>query len=455
MPSRSFLHAFFRHVADRPDAPALSVDGLLISYAELAALVRAAKVGDAQVLRNGVRLVPAVKTPETIALVIACLRQECKVLLPSPELGAAALAQLADQVGAAVLGDDAEPGLLLTTSGSTGTPKAVELSPDGVGRFIGWAQKQFGIGPGSTVLNYAPLNFDLCLLDVWAVLAAGGRAALVDQARAANANYLFEFFLKRDPTVVQAVPLFYRLLADATPGDVRFDSVEHVVFTGDAMPLQLLERLPRLFPRAELWNVYGCTETNDSFAYRVELDEVRALGAVPIGTPITGVDAVVEDGTGELLVRTPFQARGYTDSALNAEKWRADGFFRSGDVVRRTENGLYFLVGRNAHHVKVRGVRTNLGEIEQVIISHPDVREAAVVAVPDDLAGNVLHAVVRRQPDSGLNSIGLRVHCAAQLPRTSVPGVVEIVDHALPRTSTGKVDRNLVRVHRERMQLVD
>lgn len=453
MPSRSFLHAFFRHVDDSPDAPALFADGSIVTYAELAALVRAAKVGDVQALRNGVRCVPAVKTPETIALVIACLRQNHKVLLPSPDLGGAALAELTEQVGRAVV-DAAEPGLLLTTSGSTGTPKAVELAPDGVDAFISWAAKEFGIGAGSAVLNYAPLNFDLCLLDVWATLAVGGRVVLVDPARAASASYLFELCLKRDPTVVQAVPLFYRLLADATPDDVRFDRVEQVIFTGDAMPLQLLERLPRLFPRAELWNVYGCTETNDSFAYRVDLDEVRALGTVPIGTPIAGVEAVVEDG-GELLVRTPFQAHGYTDRELNREKWRDDGFFRSGDVVRRTENGLFVLVGRNAHHVKVRGVRTNISEVEQVITAHPHVREAAVVAVPDDLAGNVLHAVVRRQPDTSFNSIDLRVHCAAHLPRTAVPGVVEIVDHALPRTSTGKVDRNLVRVHRERMQLVD
>lgn len=454
MPSRLFLHSFFRQVDHRPDAPALCADGQVITYAELAALVRTAKVGSAQQLRNGVRCVPAVKTPETIALVIACLRQGHKVLLPSAELGQAALDQLAEQVGQAVL-TDAEPGLLLTTSGSTGTPKAVELSPDGVDAFIGWACKEFGIGPGSRVLNYAPLNFDLCLLDVWSTLAVGGKVIPVDPARAANASYLFELVLKRDPTVIQAVPLFYRLLADVTPDDVRFDRVEQVIFTGDAMPVQLLERLPRLFPRAELWNVYGCTETNDSFAYRVDLDEVRAAGAVPIGTPICGVEVQVEENTGELLVRTPFQAHGYTDRQLNSEKWRADGFFRSGDVVRRSDNGLFHLVGRNAHHVKVRGVRTNINEVEQVITAHPQVKEAAVVAVPDDLAGNVLHAVVRRQQDSGLNSIDLRVHCASRLPRTAVPGVVEIVDHALPRTSTGKVDRNLVRVHRERMQLVD
>jgi len=181
--------------------------------------------------------------------------------------------------------------------------------------------------------------------------------------------------------------------------------------------------------------------------------EVAAHGVVPIGTPIEGVDALVVDesgdvlvgaGSGELVVSTPFSSSGYTDPRLNDEKWH-DGYFRTGDLVRRDEHGLVFLVGRNDHQVKVRGVRTNLQEVEQVVLAHPQVSEAAVIAVPDETAGHVLHAVVRRVAGSAVNSLHLRVHCAAGLPRTAIPSVIEIVDHALPRTSTGKVDRNSLR----------
>jgi acyl-CoA synthetase (AMP-forming)/AMP-acid ligase II len=83
------------------------------------------------------------------------------------------------------------------------------------------------------------------------------------------------------------------------------------------------------------------------------------------------------------------------------------------------------------------------------------VLEAVVLTVPDDLTGNRLHAVVRRQPYSELNSIELRDHCKAMLPKVSVPSTVEFVDHALPRSSTGKVDRCSVSVLRERVQHVD
>jgi acyl-coenzyme A synthetase/AMP-(fatty) acid ligase len=195
----------------------------------------------------------------------------------------------------------------------------------------------------------------------------------------------------------------------------------------------------------------------------VTVDEALAYGAVPIGRRIPGVDAVIADesggiltgpGSGELLVATPFQTRGYLDQRLNQEKWR-DGYFRTGDLVRRDENGLFFLAGRNDHQVKVRGVRLNLQEVEQVMLRHPDVLEAVAVAVPDDLTGNRLHAVVRRRPYSELKSIELRDHCTSSLPRISVPSTVEFVDHALPRSSTGKVDRCSVSVLRERVQHVD
>ena len=73
---------------------------------------------------------------------------------------------------------------MLTTSGSTGLPKIVPLPAGGVDRFTDWAAEQFDIGPGTVVANYAPLNFDLCLLDIWTTLKHGGCVALVDQDRA-------------------------------------------------------------------------------------------------------------------------------------------------------------------------------------------------------------------------------------------------------------------------------
>jgi acyl-coenzyme A synthetase/AMP-(fatty) acid ligase len=481
MPSRGFLHAFDERVRLQPNAPALSWGDHLVSYQQLAADAdsAAALISGTLGAPTAPVCVPARKSPKTIALVIACLRAGLRILQPAADLGGDALDELCRRAGCTHLFDQddgvrlldqpssvidfSEPGLLLTTSGSTGVPKTVVLSAAGVDRFLAWAAGHFTIANDSRVLSYAPLNFDLCLLDVWAALAAGACVELVDQSRATDGRYLGNLLASRDITHIQAVPMFYRLLADAT-ADAEFDTVDHVAFTGDAMPLPLLARLPKLFPRATLTNIYGCTETNDSFIHEVRVEEAIDNGGVPIGRPIDGVDARIIDesgevvhgvGVGELVVTTPFQAIGYQDEQRTAEKWRG-GYFHTGDLVRRDERNLVFLAGRNDHQVKVRGVRTNLHEVEQVILAHSSVLEAAVVAVPDAIVGNRIHAVIRRRPETELNSIAIRSYCAKNLPRTAIPGVVEITETALPRTATGKIDRNVVRASRaEGTSLVD
>ncbi|MGZ4323802.1 MAG: AMP-binding enzyme, partial [Solirubrobacteraceae bacterium] len=163
-------------------------------------------------------------------------------------------------------------------------------------------------------------------------------------------------------------------------------------------------------------------------------------------------------GTGELLVRTPFQTRGYLNSALNEERFASvpdDGggettYYRTGDIVRRHDDGLLTLEGRADFYVKVRGVRVSTQVVEQAIQEHPEVVEVAVVAVTDELAGARLHAVVRREADSKLNSLKLRQHCASRLARTEMPSTIEIVTEPLPLTSTGKVDRKKITADLER-----
>jgi acyl-coenzyme A synthetase/AMP-(fatty) acid ligase len=479
MPSGDFLGELSRWVSCQPDAIALAQGETLLSYRGLADLAAEAQavVAGLDVPDGGAVCVPAVKSPDVIALVIGSLQAGKRVFLPSPDLGKQVTAELCAKIGcayllaphrrprrigdAAPMPDDKEPGLLLATSGSTGLPKVVVLSAAGVDRFLAWSSRQFDIGPGATVLNYAPLNFDLCLLDIWATLNAGGQVELVEQDKAANGAYLREVCARRPIDLIQAVPMFYRLLADATSD--AFPAVRHAIFTGDAMPPALLGRLPELFPAARLWNVYGCTETNDTFLHEVAVDEAETHGAVPLGRPIAGVAARIVDqsgavvpgaGSGELQVASPFQAHGYLDPELTAQKWR-DGFYHTGDLVTRDENGLMFLVGRTDFHVKVRGVRTNLQEVEGVVLQHEDVVEAAVIAVPDEVAGQRLHAFVRRRPRSELNSIQLRMHCAARLPKTAIPTRVDFIDGELPYTSTGKVDRRALTTIGERNRVVD
>jgi acyl-coenzyme A synthetase/AMP-(fatty) acid ligase len=219
-----------------------------------------------------------------------------------------------------------------------------------------------------------------------------------------------------------------------------------------------LAELPTLFPKARFTNVYGCTETNDSFLHELDADSLEH--PVPIGRPLPGVEALIVGeggdvvtgpGTGELYVTTPFQAAGYLDPARDAGRFvphprGADRrrWFRTGDLVTRRPDGCIVVEGRRDFQVKVRGVAVNTAEVERVLLDHADVVAAAVVAVPDPLAGRQLAGVVQRAPGTRLNSLTLRGHCARRLPQAAIPSSLRIADDPLPTTSTGKVDRQAV-----------
>ena len=480
------LASFVEHAGRAPYAPALVWRDERISYGELRAMAGGAadRLDELGVPAAGRVAVLSKKTPEAIALVLACLLTGRPVLLPAPDLRPGVLRELLGHAGTRrVLSTDpldgavplepdgaaapaaaasdvvTEAPLMLTTSGSTGLPKVVPVCHDAIERFADWASGQFDIRTGTNVLSYCGLNFDLSLLELWTTLAHGGCAVLVDHERATHGDYLLDLIDANRVNVVQGVPLLYRLLLDAAASRRRtLSSVKHAILTGDATPLSVLERLPRVLENARLYNVYGCTETNDSFLYEIEVERALELGRVPLGKPLPGVSAAIaRDGravdgasSGELWVSTPFQTSGYLGPRSHDDCFVAgpEGtYFRTGDLVSRDSSGETFLEGRDDLQVKVRGVRVNLQEVEQTLLGHPDVTEAAVVAVDDELVGKRPHAVVRRRRGAGVNSLRLRTHCARRLTPAAIPSTIEVQDEPLPRTTTGKVDRGAVKCH--------
>ncbi|MFI9243841.1 AMP-binding protein [Streptomyces sp. NPDC053086] len=488
MPLPCLLDALAAHARRRPDHVALIRGERQVTYRQLVGLAEelSGALDTLGLDRRQPLCVPAHKTPATIALLIGAFRAGYAVLAPSPELGSAARTALATQArcshvltvddqgvldtipvapdehtaGGFDTVDPATASLLLTTSGSTGTPKIVPIPGDAFERFADWAIDRFRLTEMDTLLSYAPLNFDLSLLDVWTALRLGARVVLVEQEFSADARHLRDLVTRHQVTFVQGVPMLHRLL---TQDGAVHPTVRTVIFTGDAMPQALLRRLGEAFPDAGFHNVFGCTETNDSFIH--DADPAEAGEQTPIGRPLPGVRALLLDGegrildgpgTGELLVTTPFQTVGYLQRSRNEGVFvpAPDGgdevFYRTGDLVTRDADGLHWLRGRTDFQVKVRGVRTNVQEVENVLSAHPEVAEAAVVAIPDPEAGYRLHAQVTRRPGTSLTSLRLRSHSAERLPRHAIPSSVHVGDAPLPRTSTGKPDRNLIKAARQK-----
>jgi acyl-coenzyme A synthetase/AMP-(fatty) acid ligase len=419
--------------------------------------------------------VEADKSPGTLALIHALRTQEVPVLILPRGLGAEIRPEVAARAGASIelvdgaagierrelkIGDSTVPevasraAFILTTSGSTGIPKGVCLPESALTRFSAWARRMFDIGPGTRVLSYAPLNFDLHLLEVWATLDAGGTVVLVDTETAADPTALQRLVAEALPHVLEGVPLLYQHLASSSLGALR--EVRHLIVTGESTPQVLRVALAAHCPGAMFHNVYGSTETNDSFVFSCGSTDFASLVRLPIGRAIDDTEfRVVDDsgadlttaGEGELHTSTAFAALGYTDPSLTEAAFyqrsdtagRIHWFYRTGDMVTRDSDGVLSLAGRRDYIVKVRGVRTNLKDVEQAIESHPDVICAVACVIIEDDGVARIYAVL--EASTTLSTLVLRQHLSLHLPRTAIPSRFFVSDRPLPRTTTGKPDR--------------
>jgi acyl-coenzyme A synthetase/AMP-(fatty) acid ligase len=214
-----------------------------------------------------------------------------------------------------------------------------------------------------------------------------------------------------------------------------------VVFAGEPFPLKPLRRLRDGLPSVRLFNWYGPTETNVCTGYEVrEIAPDRSV-PVPIGRAASGdrVWAVKDDGTqagvgeeGELLVSGPTVSLGYWGRTA-----RGGEPYRTGDIVRLQDDGELVYVGRRDHMVKVRGHRVELGEVEAALLTHPDIEEAAVVAVGSGIEARLVAFLVARRD---LALLEVKRHCAERLPRHMIVDRAAFLDE-LPRTRNGKIDR--------------
>jgi amino acid adenylation domain-containing protein len=348
---------------------------------------------------------------------------------------------------------------ILYTSGSTGVPKGVMISHRNSLTFVEWAAEAAGLSEQDRVCSPAPLHFDLSVFDIFATSQVAACLTVLPDGAATFPVSIAKWLEAERISVWYSVPSVLTLLA-CYGGLRQFDlsDLRTVIFAGEVFPPKHLARLMAELPHPRYLNWYGPTETNVCTAFEVPAAGADA-GPVPIGKACanTEVFAVTSEGrrvsrpgeVGELYVRGSSLMRGYwgqstkTNEALVRNPLRAEFdelVYRTGDLVTLEPAGNYAYLGRRDSMVKIRGYRVELGEVEATLYRHPAIREAAVLPVPDDLLGSRLRAVIIVDSASNLTRDDVLDHCRQWLPGYMVPDIVEFRE-ALPRTSTGKVDR--------------
>lgn len=348
--------------------------------------------------------------------------------------------------------DPSDAALFLLSGGTTGLPKLIPRTHDDYAYNVRASAEVSGLGPSTVYLVALPAahNFPLGCPGLMGTLSAGGRVVMAPSPKPDDAMAVVE---AERVTITALVPALAIRWLEANAGK-RFDlsSLEVLQVGGARLVPEVARRIGPAFG-CQVQQVFGMAEgllnytrLDDPDAVVVETqgrplspaDELRIVG--PDGEPVAGGEA------GELLTRGPYTIRGYYRADVhNASAFTADGFYRTGDIVRLDPSGNLTVEGRAKDLINRGGEKISAEEIENLLLAHPAVQEAAAVAMPHAVLGEQTCAYLVLRPGETVDLAALAAFLEGRgVARFKWPERLELVD-ALPVTNVGKVDKKGLR----------
>ncbi|CAM4112362.1 hypothetical protein BIW53_11840 [Pseudoalteromonas byunsanensis] len=347
------------------------------------------------------------------------------------------------------------------TSGSTGKPKGVEVSHRGVVDYCQNAMRSYYRGSanldGSMVIT--SLAFDITVPALYLPLLNGHCVDFCPQQDALP-EFAKMMEKRQSNALIRMTPMHGEALLSLLPEDFVCALSHCFVIGGEAFPIELAQRLARVFPSAQIYNHYGPTETVVGCAmYDVSANLSKLHNALPIGKAMSNTELYVLDSNqamtpagvvGELYIGGEGVAKGYLNNPeLTGEKFvelnisgaKYTRFYRTGDLVKYDQHGNLWFVGRADNQIKLRGYRIELGEIEQQIAQIPEVSKAVVVAHAEEVDKQLIAFIKPTAGQLDETLIGsIRNQLSVTLPSYMVPEhFINLTE--VPLSANGKVNQ--------------
>jgi fatty-acyl-CoA synthase len=342
--------------------------------------------------------------------------------------------------------------MLLHSSGTTGLPKGIVHThatalASSMAKII-----DFGLSAQDITVVFGPLFHAGPLMDLSLPLLICGGHVVLGASRRFDPQTLLTAISAHRGTVIPIYPtMLKRVLATHDNPGLDLSSLRLIVTGGEAAPLPVIEGALQRFPQAGFVNNYGSTEGGPVTTFLPPADALRKIGSV--GRESFSVQVRIEDPegrplgageVGEIVVRSPFVCRGYWNQPAENGSQVRNGWWLTGDLAWRDEDGYLWFAGRRKDMLKTGGENVFPIEVEQAIATLKGVVEVSVVGVPDETWGEAVAAFVVTEPDSTLDAQTIIAHCKSQLASYKKPRHVRFLDR-LPRGTTNKVLKNELR----------